>query len=101
MCIRDSGSANNGDITFVLKHLWVSEVIVEATFGKSLLTGPIDYLSFCYLNTDCYSSVNGEYTLLGNICLLYTSDAADDLLCVDLGGRRIIQKNKKKPQNFI
>src|SRR5659263_768402 len=24
------------------------------------------------------------------ICLLYTSDAADDLLCVDLGGRRII-----------
>ena len=29
-------------------------------------------------------------------CLLYTSDAADDLLCVDLGGRRIIKK--KKPQ---
>ena len=27
-------------------------------------------------------------------CLLYTSDAADDLLCVDLGGRRIIKKNK-------
>ena len=25
-------------------------------------------------------------------CLLYTSDAADDLLCVDLGGRRIISK---------
>ena len=25
-------------------------------------------------------------------CLLYTSDAADDLLCVDLGGRRIIHK---------
>ena len=28
-----------------------------------------------------------------NTCLLYTSDAADDLLCVDLGGRRIIKKN--------
>src|SRR5450756_2244192 len=27
-----------------------------------------------------------------NTCLLYTSDAADDLLCVDLGGRRIIKK---------
>ncbi len=25
-------------------------------------------------------------------CLLYTSDAVDDLLCVDLGGWRIIQK---------
>src|SRR5450756_3256906 len=32
----------------------------------------------------------------GNTCLLYTSDAADDLLCVDLGGRRIIKKKKKK-----
>src|SRR5450756_2419309 len=32
----------------------------------------------------------------GRICLLYTSDAADDLLCVDLGGRRIIKKKKKK-----
>ena len=25
-------------------------------------------------------------------CLLYTSDAADDMQCVDLGGRRIIKK---------
>src|SRR5665213_3585708 len=35
-----------------------------------------------------------SYALFGiavlHICLLYTSDAADDLLCVDLGGRRII-----------
>ena len=30
-----------------------------------------------------------------DICLLYTSDAADDLLCVDLGGRRIIKKKKQ------
>ena len=30
-------------------------------------------------------------------CLLYTSDAADDLLCVDLGGRSII----KKTTNFM
>ena len=31
-----------------------------------------------------------------DVCLLYTSDAADDLLCVDLGGRRIIKKKNKK-----
>ena len=37
----------------------------------------------------------GLLCLLG-ICLLYTSDAADDLLCVDLGGRRNIEKKKKK-----
>ena len=30
------------------------------------------------------------------VCLLYTSDAADDLLCVDLGGRRIIKKKNRK-----
>eukprot|EP00825_Cyclidium_porcatum_P048732 TRINITY_DN8262_c0_g1_i1.p1 TRINITY_DN8262_c0_g1~~TRINITY_DN8262_c0_g1_i1.p1 ORF type:complete len:149 (-),score=15.20 TRINITY_DN8262_c0_g1_i1:5-451(-) len=29
-----------------------------------------------------------------NTCLLYTSDAADDMQCVDLGGRRIIKKKK-------
>ena len=34
------------------------------------------------------------------LCLLYTSDAADDLLCVDLGGRRIIKKKNKKILDF-
>ena len=33
-------------------------------------------------------------------CLLYTSDAADDLLCVDLGGRRIIKK-KNHESNLL
>ena len=33
------------------------------------------------------------------VCLLYTSDAADDLLCVDLGGRRIIQKKTKQSRS--
>src|SRR5664280_3835770 len=31
-----------------------------------------------------------------SICLLYTSDAADEEDSVDLGGRRIIKKKKKK-----
>src|SRR5450756_241422 len=39
-------------------------------------------------------STNAEVP--GFTCLLYTSDAADDLLCVDLGGRRIIKKKKKQ-----
>src|SRR5680860_1168633 len=34
---------------------------------------------------------NLDYAPLCELCLLYTSDAADDLLCVDLGGRRIIK----------
>ena len=40
-----------------------------------------------------YNLIMLALNILG--CLLYTSDAADDLLCVDLGGRRIIKKKKK------
>ena len=36
----------------------------------------------------------GDYAGALEICLLYTSDAADDLLCVDIGGRRIVKKKK-------
>ena len=35
------------------------------------------------------------------ICLLYTSDAADDLTFVDLGGRRIINKKTNKNNNLL
>eukprot|EP00825_Cyclidium_porcatum_P035990 TRINITY_DN3780_c0_g1_i4.p1 TRINITY_DN3780_c0_g1~~TRINITY_DN3780_c0_g1_i4.p1 ORF type:complete len:312 (-),score=53.28 TRINITY_DN3780_c0_g1_i4:54-989(-) len=37
-----------------------------------------------------------EFIEVNKDCLLYTSDAADDMQCVDLGGRRIIKKKKKK-----
>ena len=33
---------------------------------------------------------------LSIVCLLYTSEAADDLLCVDLGGRSILKKKKQQ-----
>ena len=35
-------------------------------------------------------------SLLLIVCLLYTSDAADERSSVDLGGRRIIKKKKNK-----
>ena len=39
------------------------------------------------------------------VCLLYTSDAADDTPCVDLGGRRIIKSWQRRgnphPSLFI
>ena len=37
--------------------------------------------------------VKGQVALEAKVCLLYTSDAADDMQCVDLGGRRIIKKD--------
>src|SRR5680860_1898704 len=51
------------------------------------------------ITRDGGATVIGALTTLKEVqnstCLLYTSDAADDLLCVDLGGRRIIKKKKK------
>ena len=36
-----------------------------------------------------------DFSSLSKVCLLYTSDAADERSSVDLGGRRIIKKKKK------
>eukprot|EP00831_Metopus_contortus_P056979 TRINITY_DN4940_c0_g1_i3.p1 TRINITY_DN4940_c0_g1~~TRINITY_DN4940_c0_g1_i3.p1 ORF type:complete len:276 (+),score=56.57 TRINITY_DN4940_c0_g1_i3:22-849(+) len=49
----------------------------------------------------CYEKDAKHILYFGEIveqytCLLYTSDAADDTPCVDLGGRRIIKKKKKQ-----
>ena len=51
------------------------------------------------LSEPVLSNFRAKYTVdWSPFCLLYTSDAADDLLCVDLGGRRIIKKKTKKEQ---
>eukprot|EP00658_Telonema_sp_P-2_P001530 TRINITY_DN10568_c0_g1_i7.p2 TRINITY_DN10568_c0_g1~~TRINITY_DN10568_c0_g1_i7.p2 ORF type:complete len:100 (-),score=16.35 TRINITY_DN10568_c0_g1_i7:108-407(-) len=42
--------------------------------------------------TQCHDSPADEHP---HLCLLYTSDAADEEDSVDLGGRRIIKKKKK------
>src|SRR5450756_2106548 len=61
----------------VPRHLFVpSELVTEAYVDAPLPIGLGQTISQPY------------------ICLLYTSDAADDLLCVDLGGRRSVTKKK-------
>src|SRR5450756_2762520 len=64
----------------------------------ALVVSTLTELGVEVLSTDAASRrvrVAGTAALLGRVfgtslegCLLYTSDAADDLLCVDLGGRR-------------
>ena len=49
-------------------------------------------ITILLFNNQIYGLTKGQYSP----CLLYTSDAADDLLCVDLGGRRSINKNNKQ-----
>src|SRR5665213_972292 len=63
--------------------------------ARNILTPTIPMVLYvCYmyhyialLSPEIGSSTNWEVSL-NEDCLLYTSDAADDLLCVDLGGRR-------------
>ena len=47
----------------------------------------VEYKNSAFFKTGSHISRMKVYT-----CLLYTSDAADDMQCVDLGGRRIIKK---------
>ena len=42
-----------------------------------------------------------RHATLPLICLLYTSDAADERSSVDLGGRRIINKKKNKKLDVV
>ena len=42
---------------------------------------------------NCTELVSKDSVAAPDVCLLYTSDAADDSLRVDLGGRRIIKKS--------
>ena len=45
---------------------------------------------------DKVSGKDADRPKLAEICLLYTSDAADERSSVDLGGRRIIKKKTKQ-----
>ena len=60
--------------------------VVNAAFGLGFIIGPI---------------IGGTLGQFGThtpfiVCLLYTSDAADERSSVDLGGRRIIKKKKRE-----
>src|SRR5665811_1632588 len=69
--------------------------------AKGILGGcicSIDVKATGHAHTTAVSNRHGilcQVTIDCLACLLYTSDAADDLTRVDLGGRRIIKKKKK------
>src|SRR5450756_3044162 len=63
---------------------------LEDAAGRGL--GDFDDPLLVSVRSGAKFSMPGMMETVLNICLLYTSDAADDLLCVDLGGRRIIKK---------
>src|SRR5450756_3048083 len=97
-----SSCRRRSDMTFLRRHRTLATitafVLVYAVIKTLNLTGTLNayYIQLIMLvginvvMTLSLGMVNG-FTGQFSICLLYTSDAADDLLCVDLGGRRIIK----------
>ena len=69
-------------------------------FGEVLEKINKEYVDEIDQSESMDSAINGLLQSLdpysAYICLLYTSDAADDSLRVDLGGRRIIKKKNFK-----
>ena len=76
----------------MLRSLVGSEMCIRDSSRECLLNITEGYNSFLIL-ASAWSPIKTS-RLVSRNCLLYTSDAADDLLCVDLGGRRIIKKKK-------
>eukprot|EP00831_Metopus_contortus_P007338 TRINITY_DN12807_c0_g1_i3.p1 TRINITY_DN12807_c0_g1~~TRINITY_DN12807_c0_g1_i3.p1 ORF type:complete len:143 (+),score=45.08 TRINITY_DN12807_c0_g1_i3:49-477(+) len=79
---------NGGDFWFRLRNR-LHFFIIAAVF-------PIVCHTFCMLLLISFLSHLLKIPMYSALipCLLYTSDAADDTPCVDLGGRRIIKKKK-------
>src|SRR5665648_1255150 len=66
-------------------------------YGETLCNLPVlGPKSWLYSHQDVYVVVAiGDPRARAKVCLLYTSDAADEEDSVDLGGRRIIKKKTK------
>src|SRR5450756_3112794 len=72
-------------------HHYLMVNMVEESLNIGIHCPVVASFKVCFTLPNCRIGISiGSVT----ICLLYTSDAADDLLCVDLGGRRIIKKKK-------
>eukprot|EP00658_Telonema_sp_P-2_P008053 TRINITY_DN13012_c0_g1_i1.p1 TRINITY_DN13012_c0_g1~~TRINITY_DN13012_c0_g1_i1.p1 ORF type:complete len:109 (-),score=17.43 TRINITY_DN13012_c0_g1_i1:65-391(-) len=64
--------------------------------STSIVTGFSRYCLKRLLNRTMVAPSTTLWSALHETCLLYTSDAADEEDSVDLGGRRIIKKKKKR-----
>src|SRR5664280_3015363 len=108
MCIRDSRETGHVGHACRRGMMVLSGVCVINSAKQQNRIGPtLDAVYFSdrkNVAVDChflgYQCVRQKcppeaFVAFFNICLLYTSDAADEEDSVDLGGRRIIKKKKK------
>eukprot|EP00825_Cyclidium_porcatum_P005697 TRINITY_DN12790_c0_g1_i2.p2 TRINITY_DN12790_c0_g1~~TRINITY_DN12790_c0_g1_i2.p2 ORF type:complete len:144 (+),score=24.99 TRINITY_DN12790_c0_g1_i2:79-510(+) len=80
-----------------INKLW-SYLFLDLQITFLIMTNLENWLIAIGLAMDCLAVSIASGIILKKVhcCLLYTSDAADDMQCVDLGGRRIIKKKKRK-----
>eukprot|EP00825_Cyclidium_porcatum_P036442 TRINITY_DN3852_c0_g1_i1.p2 TRINITY_DN3852_c0_g1~~TRINITY_DN3852_c0_g1_i1.p2 ORF type:complete len:235 (-),score=32.84 TRINITY_DN3852_c0_g1_i1:16-720(-) len=94
----DLGSSKQNSVKAVFTGE-VSKIIRIPGTNVTVIIRHGNYLTV-YQNLSEVKVKTGDKVSTGQIigyadsCLLYTSDAADDMQCVDLGGRRIIKKKK-------
>ena len=53
--------------------------------------GGFECVGYCEIDKYAKQAYEAMYDTGGETWLLYTSDAADDMQCVDLGGRRFVE----------
>eukprot|EP00831_Metopus_contortus_P061603 TRINITY_DN53490_c0_g1_i1.p2 TRINITY_DN53490_c0_g1~~TRINITY_DN53490_c0_g1_i1.p2 ORF type:complete len:125 (-),score=24.00 TRINITY_DN53490_c0_g1_i1:42-416(-) len=97
MCIRDSINAEYMGIiarVYPFKFLLLIMAIALDLLFFNLPLIFSTYVGCLLIVVNLFVGIYYLYT-----CLLYTSDAADDTPCVDLGGRRIIKKKKNTKHN--
>ena len=94
----------NGSVTINRSHLTISNIPNSSSDTDKFLVsngGQVQYRTGAQVLSDIGGApaTGGSYlplaggTMTGT-CLLYPSDAADDLPCVDLGGPRILKQKK-------
>ena len=89
-------STTNYEINLESPNEWI-----KWECGKeSLLKKQLEKIDILILNHGIYDLSRENSNYENSICLLYTSDAADDSLRVDLGGRRIIKKTIRGYRHF-
>ena len=92
MCIRDRADLNRlQDFTLCYANVPSLGFVLQGSFNVLAIHYPQIVSNGMPLLKGRLQSFDKSW-----VCLLYTSDAADDLLCVDIGGRRIIKKKNKK-----
>eukprot|EP00825_Cyclidium_porcatum_P036509 TRINITY_DN3876_c0_g1_i1.p2 TRINITY_DN3876_c0_g1~~TRINITY_DN3876_c0_g1_i1.p2 ORF type:complete len:141 (+),score=25.28 TRINITY_DN3876_c0_g1_i1:68-490(+) len=106
MCIRDRSNSNNNKSATILSQKQVAHT--ENSAEKQRNKWPVSKSQQIQTNPEQSEEdreseeenqiLTFNQTKLFIDCLLYTSDAADDMQCVDLGGCRIIKKKKPKQQ---